>query len=427
MKCPRCATDLGEGLLPARCPSCGANLRDRAVEQGGTTPAAARRSIEGLTGIGHGSPRKNRHWGRIVLALVLVGLFCAGLVWGGDLIAQASHRVPDFVGWRYERAESELEALGYTVERTDVATAETEAGIVVEADVPAGPGGGPARLTVAQERVMPDVVGKTAQEAEDALDALDIAWEVEERVAEGTVGTVIETSMEAGATVVGDPTVTLVVAKSPTVPDVMGLDRSVAQRKVEEAGLTAELVAVAATDGAKSGTVVSIDPAPGAAAAYGSKVKLGVASDRRAQAQATAEQVLAAVYGTTPNGDSIGEALLPLLSPQSPYAGKTAHEVWYGMVKGGGRHQGVDQAIQALPRTITSSSVEVSPDGSSATATVGVSWEWTPMGSMYQGVTSNDTHQVTMTFDDEGRLLTFSDPQTDVPAYQVVEETRQAG
>lgn len=177
MKCPRCATDLGDGLLPARCPSCGANLRDRGAEQGEPTPSAARKSIEGLTGIGHGNSKGRRHWGRIVLALLLVGLFCAGLVWGGDLVTQASRRVPDFVGWRYERAESELEGLGYTVERTDVATAETEAGIVVEADVPASPDDGPARLTVAQERVMPDVVGKTAQEAEDALDAQAIAWE----------------------------------------------------------------------------------------------------------------------------------------------------------------------------------------------------------------------------------------------------------
>ena len=48
-----------------------------------------------------------------------------------------------------------------------------------------------------------------------------------------------------------------------------------------------------------------------------------------------------------------------------------------------------------------------------------VHWDWTSLGDGYQGVTSDDLHTVTMTFDDEGRLLTFYDPQTDVPAYRV--------
>ncbi len=58
-------------------------------------------------------------------------------------------------------------------------------------------------------------------------------------------------------------------------------------------------------------------------------------------------------------------------------------------------------------------------DGLSATAEVHVNWDWSRFGTEYAGVTSSDTHYVTMTFDDEGRLVSFSDPQTDVPAYEV--------
>jgi hypothetical protein len=41
------------------------------------------------------------------------------------------------------------------------------------------------------------------------------------------------------------------------------------------------------------------------------------------------------------------------------------------------------------------------------------------MGEGYEGVTSTDTRTVTLGFDDDAKLASFSDPQTDVPYYEL--------
>ncbi len=419
MKCPQCGKDLGSDLLPARCPDCGANLRDPALVSGSRDAGASRRSVEGLTGIGKGSTKdRGRHRVQLALAVLIVAVFCVGVVWMVRWAQGTLSRVPDVVGWRYERAEKELKALGYDVDREDVATKDASAGIVVSADVPEG-GSGTARLQVATARTMPDVAGMGLEEAEAALDGAAIPSAVEERTGDGEDGRVQGASLEAGREVVGDTTVTLYVTRLPRVPDVMGKTRQEAVAALSEAGLGYEVESVPHEDGKAVGTVVSVDPAAGTAVKPGDKVRIGVVSQRKSLSQATAEQAVAAVYDAVSPGDSIGSALSALLSPESPFAGKGAHEVWYGMVKAAGGHEGVDARIQSLPRSVSSASIDVSDDGSSAEARVSVHWDWTSLGDGYQGVTSDDLHTVTMTFDDEGRLLTFYDPQTDVPAYRV--------
>lgn len=418
MKCPQCGKDLGNDLLPARCPACGANLRDSALVSGAQDASASRRSVEGLTGIGKGSAKgKGRRKVQLALAVALVVAFCFAVAWTLHWAQGTLRRVPDVVGWRYERAERELKSLGYDVSREDTVDRGAEAGIVVFADVPEG--GGTALLKVASARTMPDVSGKTLEDAEKALDEAGIAHAVEERTGDGEDGVVSSASLEAGREVVGDTTVTLYVTRRPRVPDVMGKTRQEAVAALSAAGLGYEVMEVPHESGKAVGSVVSVEPAAGTAVSPGQKVKIGVVSQRKGLSEATAEKAISAVYDATPSGDSIGQELSALLSPSSPYAGKSARDVWYGMVKAAGGHEGVDARIQALPRSVNSASVTVSDDGASAEAQVSVHWDWSPLGEEYRGVTSDDVHRVTMTFDDEGRLLTFYDPQCDVPAYRV--------
>ncbi|MEY8436595.1 PASTA domain-containing protein [Atopobiaceae bacterium 24-176] len=418
MKCPQCGKDLGDNLLPARCPACGANLRDSALVSGARDAGASRRSVEGLTGIGKGSAKgKGRRRLQLALALVLVVAFCFGMAWTLRWAQGTMKHVPDVVGWRYERAERELKSLGYDVSREDTVDKSAKAGIVVSAHVPEG--GGTALLKVASARTMPDVSGKTLEEAEKALDEAGVSYAVEERAGDGEDGVVSSASLKAGREVVGDTTVTLYVTRRPRVPDVVGKTRQEAVAALSAAGLGYGVVDVPHEAGKAVGSVVSVDPAAGTAVAPGEKVKIGVISQRKTLSEDTAEKAIAAVYNATPSGDSIGQGLLPLLSPSSPFAGKSAQDVWYGMVKAAGGHEGVDARIQSLPRSVNSVSLTVSDDGSSAEAQVSVHWDWTPLGEGYRGVTSDDVHRVSMTFDDEGRLLTFYDPQCDVPTYRV--------
>ena len=110
MKCPQCGKDLGSDLLPARCPDCGANLRDPALVSGSRDAGASRRSVEGLTGIGKGSTKdRGRHRVQLALAVLIVAVFCVGVVWMVRWAQGTLSRVPDVVGWRYERAEKELD------------------------------------------------------------------------------------------------------------------------------------------------------------------------------------------------------------------------------------------------------------------------------------------------------------------------------
>lgn len=149
MKCPHCGADLGEGLLPARCPACGRSLgagasrfNPLAARESADRAAASRRSVEGLSGRGHGRRDRSqttKRVTRILLAFVLVAVFCAAVAfvaYRAEIIG--GRTVPDVVGWSAQSAQTRLEECGFSVGVNEVTSTEQDPGKVVSEAPSAG-------------------------------------------------------------------------------------------------------------------------------------------------------------------------------------------------------------------------------------------------------------------------------------------------
>lgn len=423
MKCPQCGRDLGHGMLPARCPACGANLASPKSSIRTQSAADTRRGVEGLTGIGKGNRQnRTRHILQGLLALVLVISFI-GLLWFAfrGFRSPDDLTVPDVVGWRLERAQEELEEAGYAVTVSEQVSTTSESGLVLEQNPRAGTRaaeGTSVELLVARSLTMPDVVGKTLADAEADLDRQGIAYEVREEPSDEADGTVVAASVPVGNVVQDDTVVTLSVATRPEVPELVGRTQEEATKLATAQRLKLKVETVTEADGKPAGTVVSQDPVAGTKVNLDSTVTVKVVSSVDTQLKQAAERVLTAVYGTDPANDGVGAALKPLLSPSSSYANASAHDVWWNLVKRGGRYLEQPSELQSLPRSIVSSSLEVDAATRTVRATVTVRWDWTGLPGAGVGE-SEDTREVTMTFDKEGRLIDFTDEQTDVPFFKV--------
>ena len=141
MRCPRCSKNLGDGLLPARCPECGLKLSGGAGESMSERRAhadqalASRKSVEGISGRGVGrvhAGSATKRTTRILLGFALVVLFCAivGFVaYHAEIIGGRS--VPNVVGWSQAQATQQLESKGFTVGSNEVETTEQTEGRVI--------------------------------------------------------------------------------------------------------------------------------------------------------------------------------------------------------------------------------------------------------------------------------------------------------
>ena len=420
MDCPKCGRYLGEGMLPARCPHCGANLANPTDAIRGSKATASRRNVEGLTGIGKGNTSgRRRHYLQVLLAIVLVGAFGA-LFWFAlrGFGASDAPIVPDVVGWRVERATEELVGAGYGVV-VEVTYDETQMDGIVLGQEPAGgveaKAGTQVRVTVATSKVMPTVVGLTQEEAESALREVGIPFSVHEEISDRDEGIVIEASVQPGVALGASDGVELTVARKPRVPQLVGLAESDAIARIEAQQLVAESVLVADPD-APQATVVAQDPAEGEALSPGSKVTIKVATTEEGLLESAANAVLQAIYDIDPANDAVGSALKPLLSSDNPYADAEPHEIWWNVVKRGGRFDEQPDELQSLPRSLEKSELKIDPENRTVTATITVDWDWTGLpGASAAG--SEDTRTVTMKFDDEGKLLSLTDDQTDVPFF----------
>lgn len=142
MKCPHCGADLGQGLLPARCPACGQGLGAKAprtnlhaARESADRAAASRASVEGLSGRGRGRRDRSqttKRVARILLAFVLVAVFCvtvAFVAYRAEIIG--GRTVPNVVGWSAQSAQSRLEECGFSVGVNEVSSSEQDPGKVV--------------------------------------------------------------------------------------------------------------------------------------------------------------------------------------------------------------------------------------------------------------------------------------------------------
>ncbi len=137
---------------------------------------------------------------------------------------------------------------------------------------------------------VPNVVGKTAAQAQTALEGAGFVAQAEAtQVAGAKVGSVVAQDPAAGGTARKGSTVTIQVAAGAatvSVPDVVGLPSSSARSQIEAAGLNASVVEEPRS-GVAVGAVAEQRPAAGTSVAEGSQVTLIVA----AQPNATAASV----------------------------------------------------------------------------------------------------------------------------------------
>lgn len=443
MRCPYCNRTLGEGgMLPPRCPHCGENLaattNQRDLVDGAHRRAATRLNdrLRGHEVARHeGSAGSNSFIAILIVGIIAAALFAAGYVmqiWGGRTLV-------DVVGWRQERAVAELEADGLLVEivtRKD----DGQPGFVLEMDPAPGvriEKGSAVKLTISEGRIMPEIVGKTREEAQAALDAEGLSYEFSERPSDGDHGKVVEASVEAGKQLTSDQKVTVYVNGPRRVPEVVGLMLADAAKLVEEQGLKVAVAYIETENAADEGLVAGVSPDPGTELGGGSEVTLRVYRNRKAHLEQVAAEIIEIVYNC-PNPWTtelpIGKNLRPYVEPtlivsyDSPASEVNDYSIWWGIVKRwSGLPEGAPEEFAVLPRALVRiDKLEVDPNEGVVTATITVHWDWTAMGELYSGAYSEDTRTITLGFNENDMLISFYDPMTDIPAYQLAWTTETA-
>ncbi|MEV8430787.1 Stk1 family PASTA domain-containing Ser/Thr kinase [Streptomyces chartreusis] len=157
--------------------------------------------------------------------------------------------VPDVEGLPYEKAKSDLEDKGFDVQQK-TEESDRNPGVVISQDPEGGTEqekGSTITLTVAKEKeqsTVPDVLGKTCDEAKAQMEANDLSGNCQEVDTQdpNQVGKVISTSPTAGSAVDKDSTVTIQIGKQAKqktpVPSVVGQTVGQAKQTLAAAGFT---------------------------------------------------------------------------------------------------------------------------------------------------------------------------------------------
>ncbi|OLR95538.1 Stk1 family PASTA domain-containing Ser/Thr kinase [Actinokineospora bangkokensis] len=324
--------------------------------------------------------RQRKTWLIVLCSLIVVGLI--GIVWyllsdsSADQ-ADGSFTVPEVVGKSQAEAQSQLSNLGLQPVVENVPCQQTETG----APGPCGPdsigkviGTDPStgaavrkgdritlRVGVSPEKVaVPDVSGKTLQEATDLLKQakLSVAAQTEEEVTtdDDLVGKVTSSNPAVGTSVSAGTEVKLVIGKAQEqvdVPNLVGQDYDTAAANLQRAGLTAKRQDVSSNQPA--GTVTDQAPKSGKLKP-GSTVTLSVSKGdqveismpnlegkSRAEAEAALRQLgwtgsLNAVDYPTTDRDEVGKVLEQDQQPGEKIAKDDTVNVTIGksLIGGGG-------------------------------------------------------------------------------------------
>ncbi len=192
--------------------------------------------------------------------------------------------VPDLSGRTSDQAASDLTAAGLQIGTTSEEYSEDVAqGLVLSQSVETGtsiPHDTAVDVVVSKGREpieVPDVAGKSADEAKSAIEAAGLAASPTEEYSDSVAaGTVISQSTQAGSTLHRGDSVSYVVSKGPElveVPSIQGKQESDAIAVLEAAGLKVEVSRIL---GGVFGTARSTDPAAGTQVRKGSTVTLYV-------------------------------------------------------------------------------------------------------------------------------------------------------
>ncbi len=155
------------------------------------------------------------------------------------------------------------------------------------------------KTTVSSENdgkvVVPSLVGKTEDEAKEALNELNLGYKAVKQ-ASSTIpeGKVISQGTTAGTRVNKNTTITLSISSGPdsvAVPNVVGIDQVEASNSIESAGFTVT-VKHAYSDTVEAGYVISQSPAGSSAANPGSAVTITVSDGKEEAKSATVPNVV---------------------------------------------------------------------------------------------------------------------------------------
>lgn len=211
----------------------------------------------------------------VVLAAATAGVTYALELWGG-------RAVPDVIGRSQVDATSALQERGFTPVVVQVKSDDVE-GIILSTDPAPGrraEAGSEVVMGVSVARTVPDVIGKTQDEALALMGAEgfeEVTYTpVKSNEAEGTV---LSVSPEVGTTAKAATPITVEVAMPYTVPDVEGMSTEQATEALEAEGYVVS-VEWYRTEEISEGTAVSTSPEAGQKLASGSDVVLYVAHNR---------------------------------------------------------------------------------------------------------------------------------------------------
>lgn len=197
--------------------------------------------------------------------------------------------VPNVVGLPFDQAQERLEEAELRARRFNVFSEEPP-GVVVAQEPKAGdkaPENSPVRVNVSRGtgRVeVPDVVGRTADEAGSILRRAGLQARVFQVPSAEPRGTVVAQSPAAGSEIARGERVRINVSngegaeepRDAEVPDVVGLPEAEAVGRLEDAGFTVRIRREEVTDPLEDGVVLEQDPEANSTVRRGSEVAITV-------------------------------------------------------------------------------------------------------------------------------------------------------
>ncbi|HKE69953.1 MAG TPA: Stk1 family PASTA domain-containing Ser/Thr kinase [Nocardioidaceae bacterium] len=234
-------------------------------------------------------PTKRRKWPWVLLGLLLLAVIAAFFiipaVFGGGGDDGPDMSVPNVVGQKLDDAKKAIEEAHLTVGHvTHEPSAAVDKGKVISQDPDATEflfRGDPVNLVVSTGPKMVEVpnnlVGMTLKEAKQALEAVNLEWDVQRQQSDQPKNEVLGTDPSSGDEVKPGSTVTLTVAAPfPVVPNVVGDSEDEAVDKIKERGFSVD-IRLQTTDRADEGTVIEQTPSGGSKALPGSTVTIFIA------------------------------------------------------------------------------------------------------------------------------------------------------
>ena len=233
---------------------------------------------------------------KLIIAVVLILALLAGLViaaFAMGWIGPKNIKVPDVKCNTIEDAQLKLEKLDLNLEVVEYEKSDKyEAGEIISQDPEAGDmvrKNTTVEVVVSKgsdEALVPNVIGKSEEEATGILDAAGYKVKVREETSTATKGEVLNQDPSAGVKLKKGETVTITVSNGKgvekvSVPSLLGLSADEAKAKLQDAGLKVGMTAEDYSDTYSKGKIMSQEEEPGAKVEKGSSVGFTVSKGPR--------------------------------------------------------------------------------------------------------------------------------------------------